>query len=222
MIDWSKSNNVNNDTYQLVETHSSYGDRYFCIYKDYKLLGTFQDGDWEDINRLGTYDRRNIPVESLKELEGLYNKLEKQIKKYNERSNIRFAKQSKEREKIRKQQEKYEKILKEWKELYQPYSMGKWQFSDLYNEKGDIKNWTKYREMTDFVRAEKKKKQDQYSNYDFGGMFGGNSSITVKEEEKPIYKQFYRKLAMEFHPDKCKDDGHAMQLINDLKSNWGI
>lgn len=80
-IDWGKSNHVGNDKYQLAESYIDTS-KYLCIYKDYKLLGTFLDGDLSDIERLGTYDRRNIPVESLKRLKTLYEQLQEQLKDY--------------------------------------------------------------------------------------------------------------------------------------------
>lgn len=140
---------------------------------------------------------------------------------YDKRSNERNEKLKKEREKRQKQQEKYNEAFNNWTKNYQPYSMGKYKFEDIYDEKGDIKNFKLWREMCDFVSSEKRKKYDSWKDYDFGSMFG-NKTPAIKEEDKGIYKKFYRKLAMEFHPDKCGDDGHAMQLVNDLKSSWGI
>lgn len=60
-----------------------------------------------------------------------------------------------------------------------------------------------------------------YSNYDWSNLLG--NTTTVKEEDKPFYKKFYRTLAINFHPDKVGESGNkAMQIINELKQNWGI
>lgn len=221
LVDYININHVDNGIYQIAEGHNSYGDRFICIYKDYKPLGTFQDGDWDNISTLSTYDRVNVPVECLDKLKELYEQLEQQIMAYDKRSSERFSKRQKEQEKRKKQKEKFDEAFDDWYKNYQPYSMGKYRFSDIWNENGDIKNFKLWREMTDFVNAEKRKKYDGWKNYDFGNLFGNNTPA-IKEEDKGIYKKFYRKLAMEFHPDKCGDNGHAMQLANNLKEQWGI
>lgn len=220
-VDWSKNNHVDNKTYQLAECWIE-TTKYLCIYKNYKLKGTYMDGKWSDIEKLGCYDRRDIPVEDMKELKDLYKKLEKQLKELEERSNERYAKEQEKRNKAQEQKQKYDDVMKLWKEAYQPYSMGRYRFEDIWDEKGNIKNWTTYREMTDFVRTEKQKKQDQYKNYDWDNMFGGGTSIAIKEEDKPNYKRIFRILAKQCHPDIVKDDGTLMQLANKLKEQWGV
>ncbi len=42
---------------------------------------------------------------------------------------------------------------------------------------------------------------------------------------KKILKKMYKKLAMEFHPDRnnnSDESQRAMQIINDLKDEWEI
>lgn len=46
--------------------------------------------------------------------------------------------------------------------------------------------------------------------------------VEIKEEDKPIYKDFYRTLSLKYHPDIYGDEGRAMKLINELKERWGI
>lgn len=42
------------------------------------------------------------------------------------------------------------------------------------------------------------------------------------EEEKRLLKKFYRTLAMKYHPDSNDGSHEGMELINKLKSQWGI
>jgi hypothetical protein len=70
--------------------------------------------------------------------------------------------------------------------------------------------------MSDFVDEQRKAQNNKWND-----LFGGNA-LTIREEDKPMYKQFYKKLAMEFHPDKIGGDTKAMQLVNELKKNWGV
>ena len=66
-----------------------------------------------------------------------------------------------------------------------------------------------------------------YSNYDqhsSGGSYGNSLSNTNSEEDKQTLKQFYRILSKKFHPDvnPDTDTSKQMQLLNQLKSEWGL
>jgi len=215
-IDWSKNNNVDNNTYQLSEAYLD-TTKYLCIYKDYKLKGTFINGKIDDVERLCIYDN-NLDYDIL---EKLYIKLELQMTSYEKRQEKRDEADRIARELRQNKQNRYEEAYNLWKTSYQPYSMGKYKFEDIWDKYGEINNYKLWREMCDFVDSQKKAQQDKWKNYDFGGVFG-NNSVAIKEEDKSMYKQFYRKLAMEFHPDKNGGDTKAMQLVNELKNTWGI
>jgi hypothetical protein len=66
-----------------------------------------------------------------------------------------------------------------------------------------------------------------YSNYsrqkDYRSYVNSNSS-NYTDEEKQTLKVFYKKLAMEFHPDTNPgvDTTKEMQILNKLKEGWGI
>lgn len=216
-IDWSKSNNVDNGTYQLAESYLDTTE-YLCIYKDYKLKGTYRDGNMDDIKRLCKFDN-DLDYSALSKL---YTKLESQMKALNKRQTKRDEAERIARKFRQEQQKKYDEALENWTKNYQPYSMGKYKFEDLWDEKGDIKNYKLWREMCDFVSQQKRANYDKWKDYDFAGMFGGNNTPAIKEEDKPQYKRLFRILAKQCHPDIVKDDGTLMQLANKLKEQWGV
>ena len=46
----------------------------------------------------------------------------------------------------------------------------------------------------------------------------------VGEDNKAIFKQFYRTLSKIYHPDsnQGKDTSEEMKVLNQLKSDWGV
>lgn len=215
-VDWCKNNHIDNKRFQLAIAYDDC-ETYLCIYKEYKLKGTYRDYDVADIEKLCKYDS-SLDYKQLKEL---YDQLNINIEAYQKREHIRNEKQKAEYATRQAQQEKYDDALRTWREFYQPLVMGKWTFEDIWNDKGQIKDFQKWREMTDFVSKERKKSYEDTFNSFFGGS-GGRNNIIVNEEDKPIYKRLYRILAKNCHPDIIKDDGQAMKLVNELKEQWGI
>lgn len=70
-----------------------------------------------------------------------------------------------------------------------------------------------------------------YSNYSYSNYSGkedrrsyiNSNSGNYDDNEKKILKRIYKKLAMEFHPDRnTVDTTKEMQIINKLKEEWGI
>ena len=61
-------------------------------------------------------------------------------------------------------------------------------------------------------------------NQDSSSSYGGSISNTYKEEDKAVLKQFYRELSKKFHPDANPDTdtSQQMQLLNQLKQEWGL
>ena len=217
-VDFTNSNHVDNKIYQLAYGSDENSYRNLIVYKDYKIIGSFMEGDWEDINSLGLYDRNSIPTENLEELKKLLNKLEKQMRKYEKRQADRDESERLNRKFKEEQKKKYQEALNNWTSYYQPYCMGKYKFEDIWDNKGNVKNFTLWSEMTKFCEKQRKA---QYGSYDFGDLFG-KKNIEVKEEDKDIYKTIYRSASLKLHPDVLKDGGHAMQVLNSLKEEWGI
>jgi hypothetical protein len=213
-VDYANSCYVEKDNIQLAEIYDD--NRYLLLYLDKELIFQAYEGDFSDLEN-GILEHYNLDKDLIK---SLYDQLQEQITGYNVRSNKRFEKRKKEQERIKKQKEKFDEAFDDWYKNYQPYSMGKYSFSDIWDEKGDIKNFKLWREMTDFVSQEKRKQYDSWKNYDFGKMFGNNTPV-IKEEDKPMYKKCYKKLALAFHPDKGGSQ-EEMQFVNHLKEEWGI
>lgn len=65
-----------------------------------------------------------------------------------------------------------------------------------------------------------------YSNYsnNKNSSYAGIFSSNYTEEEKKIFKEFYRTLSKKFHPDANPDmdTSRQMKLLNRLKSDWGV
>lgn len=215
-VDWCKSNHIDNKEFQLAVAYIEC-DSYLCIYKRYKIVGAYIHYDISDIEKLCKYDS-SLDYKQIKEL---YYQLNINIDAYQKREDLRNEKRKAEYEERQAQQEKYDDALRTWREFYQPLVMGKWTFEDIWNDKGEIKDFQKWREMTEFVSNERKKSYGNTFNSFFGGSSGRNN-IIVNEEDKPIYKRLYRILAKNCHPDIIKDDGQAMKLVNELKEQWGI
>ncbi|NFN94911.1 DUF3102 domain-containing protein [Clostridium botulinum] len=210
-----KINHLDNNTYQIAELSDDNGGQ-VCIYKNYKLVAHFISEDEEDmienIKVLCEYDK-SLELETIIKL---YKELSINLKQYWEEETIRFAKEQ-------EKKKKFDLAFQSWKTLYQPYSMGKYKFEDIWNDEGEIKNFKLWKEMCDFCSEQRKANYKQSENFNYDDWLGHSTKTSsIAEEDKPIYKKMYKKLAFEFHPDKMGGDGHAMQLVNALKQQWGI
>lgn len=64
--------------------------------------------------------------------------------------------------------------------------------------------------------------RSNYNNNDFSSYYNKKQS-TYTESEKQGLKKIFKVLAMNFHPDRYKeDDGEIMKLVNKLKEEWKI
>ncbi|NFO87893.1 DUF3102 domain-containing protein [Clostridium botulinum] len=210
-----KINHLDNNTYQIAELSDDNGGQ-VCIYKNYKLVAHFISEDEKDmienIKVLCEYDA-NLELDPIIKL---YKELSINLKQYWEEETIRFAKEQEKKKKI-------DLAFQSWKTLYQPYSMGKYKFEDIWNDEGEIKNFKLWKEMCDFCSEQRKANYKQSENFNYDDWLGHSTKTSsIAEEDKPIYKKMYKRLAFEFHPDKMGGDGHAMQLVNALKQQWGI
>jgi hypothetical protein len=117
------------------------------------------------------------------------------------------------------------------------YDRSSSRYDEIYDVFGNLMNQAKLDEVeTDFrFRQEYEEKsrsyqKEFYSNYSkfFSGSGGSSYSENIcsnhDAEDKETLKQFYRELCKKFHPDanSDKDTSKQMQLLNQLKGQWGI
>lgn len=213
-----KNNHIDNNGLQLAYEYDE-DNIYLLVYKNYKLLGTIVDGKYSDIKKLAKYDN-TITNEDLVMYKEMFKTLDKQLKEHEKKAKA-YNEQIIRENRIKQQnKERYEKALHDWQTLYQPYSMGKYKFEEIWNEEGHIKDYALWREMHDFVQEEMKRKHREYRNT-YESLFGNR--MTVKEEDKDVYKRMKRILIKNFHPDVNKDaKGNEVDLINDLFKTIGM
>lgn len=127
----------------------------------------------------------------------------------------------------------YFRRVQKWesKKLLFEMDFGTGYFEQIYDFDLRIQNKALY-EAVEIMRTEaKKKKQEdnertknEYEQYkqQYQNLLGNFQSPKYSDDEKGFLKKFYKKLAMEFHPDIAKDDGKAMQFLNKLKEEWQV
>jgi hypothetical protein len=129
------------------------------------------------------------------------------------------------------------KAVEERKKVQKEYQKSKANFAKKYNVDagefdfcfdvfGHVMNETYLNEIIQKEKAYSSYRENSSSNYssqDYSSYFKTNSS-TYTDVEKLTLKLFYKKLAMEFHPDKNLDTDatEKMQLLNKLKDEWNL
>ena len=211
-------NNLSSENYTIGYQYDEYGDDYFIIYRDKQVIAMYKDIEKSDLDKLFTVD-----VQAKEDKELLYELLKdfmKQHEEYNKIINEHFEKERKTRQEREDREKKYKEAYDNWFRFYQPYSMGKYKFEDIWNNYGEIRNYKLWREMIDFTQQERRKKE-QYYQQQYSNLFG-NNTVAIKEEDKDVYKRIYRIASLKLHPDVAKDNGRAMTILNNLKEQWGI
>lgn len=113
------------------------------------------------------------------------------------------------------------------------YSCDRDMYDQIYDVFGNLMNKSKQ----DQLEAEFKNRQEyeeksssyqkqydsNYSNYS-GSSYSNNIYGNRSTEDKETLKQFYRVLSKQFHPDVNPDidTSKQMQLLNQIKGQWGV
>ena len=223
--DWEEQqlyerNTVNKDDLQLAFDFDENSDYTLLVYKNYELLGSYTNGQIDDINRLIEYDDR-LSYEDLDTYAELLELLDKQYEEYDKIINEHWENERKARQEREAREKKYKEAYDKWSRFYQPYVYGKYKFEDIWNDAGEIKNYNLWSEMEKLARQERDKREQEYRQQ-YSDLFGNSTGTVVKEEDKDVYKRIYRIASLKLHPDVAKDNGRAMTILNKLKEQWGI
>ena len=223
--DWEEQqmyerNTVDKDGLQLAFDFDENSDYTLLVYKNYELLGSYTNGQIDDINRLIEYDDR-LSYEDLDTYAELLELLDKQYEEYDKIINEHWEKERKARQEREVREKKYKEAYDRWSRFYQPYVYGKYKFEDIWNNAGEIKNYNLWSEMEKLARQERDKREQEYRQQ-YSDLFGNSTGMVVKEEDKDVYKRIYRIASLKLHPDVAKDNGRAMTILNKLKEQWGI
>lgn len=113
------------------------------------------------------------------------------------------------------------------------YQCDKDMYDKIYNVFGDLMDNKKLKEIEEQYKTRKEYEEksssyqkEYYSNHnsDNKSSYRNNTHDNHNEENKETLKQFYRVLSKKFHPDANPDadTSKQMQLLNQLKSDWGV
>ena len=223
--DWEEQqmyerNTIDKDGLQLAFDFDENSDYTLLVYKNYKLLGSYTNGQIDDINRLIEYDDR-LSYDDLDAYTELLELLDKQYEEYDKIINEHWEKERKARQEREAREKKYKEAYDRWSRFYQPYVYGKYKFEGIWNNAGEIKNYNLWSEMEKLARQERDKREQEYKQQ-YSNLFGNSAEMVVKEEDKDVYKRIYRIASLKLHPDVAKDNGRAMTILNKLKEQWGI
>ncbi len=117
------------------------------------------------------------------------------------------------------------------------YGCDKNKYDEIYDVFGNLMNKDKLEDVKaeaearkEYEEASRRYQKEFYSNYSkfYSGSGGGSYFNSIhsnhEEEDKETLKQFYRVLSKKFHPDANPgtDTSKQMQLLNQLKDEWGV
>ncbi len=119
-------------------------------------------------------------------------------------------------ERVNEFMEKYGVIRSEYNRCYDV-------FGKLRNPEYLKKIKADYKARKEYERQSRSYYEKYYSNYSGSG-YCENVSNTYSDDDKEMLKQFYRTLSKKFHPDANPgtDTSKQMQLLNQLKKEWGL
>ena len=133
-----------------------------------------------------------------------------------------------------KAQEEHSRILKEHRqrvdEFKNKYVTSESDYNQCFDVFGSLRNPDRLKQIEESYKQKHEYEQrsqeqsrsyyeDSYSNY--------NQSVSgsqIGEENRAIFKQFYRTLSKIYHPDSNpgKDTSEEMKALNQLKTDWGV
>ena len=129
--------------------------------------------------------------------------------------------------------QKHSEIIRKYNETKREFDKkyGHNTYEQCYDVFGNLKNEERlnelkkqYREKQEYQRSYHEYSKSSYNDYNKRS-YQANTKSNYNDTDKKILKKMYKKLAMEFHPDRnnnSDESQRAMQIINDLKDEWEI
>lgn len=134
-----------------------------------------------------------------------------------------------------------QKILDKYRcrkaEFAEKYEVDQDEYDKCYDVFGELRNKDyldkvkrEYSQRKEYEEKSRSYQREFYDNY-FKGAFGGSSGSyhtslcgNYTDSDKEILKRFYRVLSKKFHPDANPgtDTSKEMQLLNQIKTEWGV
>lgn len=139
-----------------------------------------------------------------------------------------------------KAREQHKEIIEKYnerkKEFNKKYELDSDEYDRCYDVFGELRNpehlekiKREYKERREYEKRSRSYQEDFFNNYFKRSLGGGNSYCDTgygnyTDENRDILKQFYRTLSKKFHPDANPDidTSKQMQLLNQLKDEWGV
>lgn len=191
--------------------------------------GTFSLYDWCD-SRI-----QRVAIELSADVDEIYDMVQTKISTLESEIQEEFSET--EEYKVHEEHEKITTIHALHKtEFTRKYGVDGDEYDKCYDVFGELRNpeylekiKREYKQRKEYEEKSRSYQEDFYSNYSkyFGGCgssYHNSVSDNHTDEDKETLKQFYRVLSKKFHPDANPDidTSKEMQLLNRLKSEWGV
>lgn len=222
-----------------ITIHQSYREQgkpkkqqfYICTVSYYDLAtGFFSLYDWG-------YSRIEIAADALKASQDeIYDLIDNKLEPLEER--IRDEFQQTDEYRAHEEHERVTTIYAAKKAQFnEKWGVGGYEYDKCYDVFGELKNpeylekiKRDYEARQDYEEKSRSYRERFYNNYSSGysssgyGSYQDSLSNNYTDAEQLMLKQFYRTLSKKFHPDvnPDKDTSEEMQLLNKLKSQWGL
>ncbi len=140
-----------------------------------------------------------------------------------------------------KAREEHRRILREYQyrveAFKKKYDTSESEYKHCYDVFGNLRSpdalkrvKVEYKAKKEYERQSRQQSSGYYEKFfnNYSGETGrgycGNSSSNHADENKTMFKKFYRTLSKAYHPDSNPgvDTSEEMKLLNQLKSQWGV
>lgn len=213
-------------------------------HKAYRILIVEDDGTKYVVSTVSYYDFIDYNIEDCigdrlidkiaketgKESEEIWQMIDEKLGPLQERIKLEFGETEEYLENKKNQQ-----IIEAYKKAKKKFSMelgvDQTKYDHVYNVFGELKDadylnkiHEQIKERQKFSENSKRKQKEAWRNFSGSSDFFGGGGSSYKEEDKELLAKFYKTLAKKYHPDANPgiDTSKEMQLLNQLKKEWGV